>query len=302
MDDALQRLSAIAPAVARRARGRDGTSIGYYRIGSGPLCWVIPPGLGTPPSAWSRVFERFKDELTMVTWDLRGTFSSGVPADLHRLRVEDHADDLEAIVAAEGLERFVLGGWSLGVQTSLEYYHRHPEQVAALVLMNGAYEHILRTAFYPGMERVLEGVVRGLGWVGGRFGGVISHGVRLGPALMPRLGLLATSTPLFGEVLRDFAGLDWGVYFRIAAAVSRHSAAAYLDEVRVPTLITAGDADRMTPLKIAEAMHRRIAGSELVVFPGGTHYTQTEFPDAMNEALAAFFAKLPRAGQRTPSR
>lgn len=293
MEDAVKRLQQIAPTVARHVRSRDGTSVAYYLVGSGPRVWVIPPGLGTPPSAWRRVFARFKDEFTMVTWDLRGTFRSGVPTDLERLAIEDHADDLAAIVRAEGLERYILGGWSLAVQTSLEHYHRHPEQVEALVLLNGTYEHPLRTALRPGLEPLLLSTVRGLAWAGGRFGGLISRGVRLGPAVMPRLGLLATSTPLFGEVLHDFSGLDWGVYFRIALAVNAHSAAAYLPEVRVPTLITAGDADRMTPVATAEAMHQRIPGSQLVVFPGGTHYTQTEFPEAMNEALAAFFAPLP---------
>ncbi|TNF36859.1 MAG: alpha/beta hydrolase [Deltaproteobacteria bacterium] len=293
MDDAVRRLQDIAPTVTRRVRSRDGTSIAYYVVGSGPRTWVIPPGLGTPPSAWHAVFERFKGDFTMVTWDLRGTFRSAVPADLGRLGVADHADDLEAIVAAEGLERFVLGGWSLAVQTSLEYQHRHPEQVEALVLLNGAYEHVLRTALMPGLEGVLTTALRGLAWAGGRFGGLITRAVRLGPDVMPRIGLLASSTPLFGEVLRDFSELDWGVYFKIALAVNRHSAAPYLDAVRVPTLITAGDADRMTPVETAETMHRRIRGSRLVLFPGGTHYTQTEYPDAMNDALAEFFATLP---------
>lgn len=292
MDDAVRRLQDIAPTVARRARSRDGTSIAYYVVGTGPRTWIIPPGLGTPPSAWREVFARFRDDFTMVTWDLRGTFRSSVPTDLSRLAVEDHADDLAAIVAAEGLQRFILGGWSLAVQTSLEYHHRHPEQVEALVLLNGAYEHVLRTAFAPGLEGLLTTALRGLAWAGGRFGGVITRAVRLGPEVMPRLGLLATSTPLFGEVLRDFSNLDWGVYFRIALAVNAHSAASYLDAIRVPTLITAGDADRMTPVATAETMHRHIRDSRLVVFPGGTHYTQTELPAEMNEALAEFFASL----------
>jgi len=292
MNDAVQRLQEVAPTVARRVRSRDGTSIAYYVVGDGPRTWVIPPGLGTPPSAWREVFARFGRELTMITWDLRGTFRSAVPSDLVRLAVEDHADDLEAIVAAEGLQRFILGGWSLAVQTSLEYHHRHPEQVEALVLLNGTYEHVLRTALHPGLEGALKTALRGLAWAGGRFGGLIGRAVRLGPEVMPRLGLLATSTPLFGEVLRDFSTLDWGVYFRIMLAINAHSAAPYLDEVRVPTLITAGDADRMTPIETARTMHRRIAGSRLVVFPGGTHYTQTELPDEMNAALADFFSSL----------
>ena len=93
--------------------------------------------------------------------------------------------------------------------------------------------------------------------------------------------------------VRAFASLDWAVYFRMMGLVNEHSAAAYLDEVRLPTLITAGDADRMTPLATAEAMHRRIPGSELVVLPGGTHYTPVELPDELNDVIADFFARHP---------
>lgn len=292
VDPALGELVAAAPVVARHVTSADGTRLAVYRCGRGPRVWVLPPGLGTPLVAWREVIRRFADELTIVTWDQRGTYASAAPADLARLRVEDHADDLEAIVAAEGLDRFVLGGWSLAVQISLEYHHRHPDRVEALVLVNGAYEHVLDNALAPRLAPALRAALRLLARVGPRLGPVIAKSMALGPYVLPRLGLLAPDAPLFADVLRAFSRLDWGTYFRLMLAVNAHSAAAYLDGVRAPTLITAGDADRMTPLATAEAMHHRIPGSELVVFAGGTHYTPTEQPERLNAVLADFFARL----------
>ncbi len=294
MDPALERIA--APIQERLTRSADGTPIAYFVAGRGPRVWVLPPGLGTPLIGWKHVIERFQDTLTIVTWSLRGTFGSGAPADLGRLRVEDHAADLAAVVAAEGLERYVLGGWSLAVQVSLEHYHHHPEEVEALVLINGAYEHILRTAFFSGLEPVLKSVVGLLAAAGTRFSPVISRIVALGPSVLPRLGLV-DNTPFFAEMVREFAKLDWGLYLRMMLAVNDHSAGAYLDEVQVPTLITAGDADMMTPVDTAAAMQRRIPGSELVVFPGGTHYTLAEQPEALNRALTAFFERLEPDGR-----
>jgi len=282
-----------AAVVTRRLLAPDDTLITYYIAGHGPRVWVIPPGLGTPLIAWKRVIERFAGELTIITWCLRGTYESGAPRDLARLRVEDHVADLEAIVDAEGLERFALGGWSLAVQIALEYAARHPEQVSALLLLNGAYEHVLRTALAPGLEPLLRAIVHGLARVGRPLGPLIAWSARVAPQVAPHLGLVRRDAPLFGEVVRAFASLDWPIYFRMALQANQHTAAAHLDHVRAPTLITAGDADRVTPISIAHTMHRRIPGSELVVFPGGTHYTPTEFPDALNEALADFFARHP---------
>ncbi|MCB9736065.1 MAG: alpha/beta hydrolase [Deltaproteobacteria bacterium] len=282
-----------APLVARWAHGRDGTPLRYVVAGAGPRVWVLPPGLGTPFVAWKRLIERFADEMTIVTWAGRGTYASGVPADLGRLRVEDHADDLEAVVAAEGLDRYALGGWSLAVQIALEHHHRHPGRATHLLLLNGAYEHILKTALAPGLEPALRAYVRGLAFVGGPLRGPLSRATALGAKLLPRLGLARRDAPLLEATVRAFASLDWAVYFRMMGLVNEHSAAAYLDEVRLPTLITAGDADRMTPLATAEAMHRRIPGSELVVLPGGTHYTPVELPDELNDVIADFFARHP---------
>lgn len=280
-----------APLVARWAHGRDGTPLRYVVAGRGPRVWVLPPGLGTPFIAWKRLMERFADEMTIVTWAARGTYASGIPADLGRLRVEDHADDLEAIVAAEGLERYALGGWSLAVQIALEHHHRHPERATHLLLLSGAYEHILKTAFLPGLEPALRRTVDALALLGGPLRGPMSRAAALGARLLPRLGLARPDAPLLEPTVRAFAGLDWSVYFRMMRRVNEHSAARYLDEVRVPALITAGDADRMTPLATAEELHRRIPGSELVVLPGGTHYAPVELPELLNEAIAGFFAR-----------
>lgn len=293
MDDALRRIASVAPIVPHSLAARDGTRLAAYVVGRGPRVWVIPPGLGTPISAWSRVFARFSDDFTFVTWDLRGTFASGAPRDLSRLRVEDHVDDLELLVAHLGLTRFVLGGWSLGVQLSLEYAQRHPDAVEALVLINGTYEHILRTALRPGLEPALRLAVRGLVRLADRAAPLIRAGVALGPVAMPRLGLLARSTPHFAEVLSDFATLDWKVYFRLMLAVSAHSAAPGLGAIRAPALITAGDADRLTPVATARALHAALPTSEFALIPRGTHYTQTEFPEALNALLADFFARHP---------
>ena len=77
-------------------------------------------------------------------------------------------------------------------------------------------------------------------------------------------------------------------YFTMTRYLHDHSAAAYLGEVRVPTLITTGTRDLLTPPDVAERMHRAIARSELVVVPRATHYIVAEFPDVLNDRIARF--------------
>lgn len=49
------------------------------------------------------------------------------------------------------------------------------------------------------------------------------------------------------------------------------SAPADLSAFTMPTLIANGDNDRMVPSTLSEDLHRRIAGSELVMYPNSGH-------------------------------
>ncbi len=282
------------PHETRHVTSFDGTRIAYHVAGRGPRAWLIPPGLGTPLATWRYIAARFADTFTLYIPDPRGMYDSGRPPSRAAVTVPDHARDMRAIVEAEGLDDFVLGGWSLAVQISLEYYRHHAEGVRALVLINGAYERVLSTAFaMPGADAVLPRVVRSLL----RLGPALTPLVRAvmissGPQLMRRLGLVAGNVEGFSELYHAVRSLDWRCYLATLLAANEHSAADVLPTVRVPTLITAGDKDQLTPVSIAQRLHEAVGDSELVLIPGGTHYSPTEFPDLLNDALARFFARV----------
>lgn len=284
-----------APISKRTVIGVDGNEICYYMAGTGKGLWIIPPGLGTPLISWKYIFEQFKDQYTMVAWDARGTYESEVPDDPDKLGIVDHAHDLESIVTAEGFSKFVLGGWSMGVQISLEYYHHHPSRVIGLVLLNGTYEKILSTAFQiPAADAI--------------FGGLLSFGRRLGRYVTPltsfllsrdtsieilkKMHIVSDNLDFIGEMVGEFKNLDFEVYINMMLQTNQHSAADFLAGVTVPTLITAGTKDKMTPLSTAQIMHEGIAGSELFIVPNGTHYTIAEYPEIVNLRLEKFLRKL----------
>lgn len=282
-----------APIVERVVRSRDGTRLACYRIGRGPKTWLMPPAMGAPLVSMKHILERFADELTIVTWDMRGFYRSGPPPLEEAYGVEAHLADLEAVVEAEGLDDFVLGGWSMAVQLSLAYQHLHPERVRALVLIHGPYEHVLAsTRLGPGaLLTPMLAVGRTAAPLVTRMNRRLFSLPGLAGALH-RAGLLARNPELFTEVLAEFSTIDWGRYLKVVEGLHGHSVAAHLDDVRVPTLITAGTHDLLTPVPVAERLHRAIAGSELFVVPGGTHYTVTEFPELLCDRIAQFLAPV----------
>lgn len=63
-----------------------------------------------------------------------------------------------------------------------------------------------------------------------------------------------------------------------------------LSVITQPTLIANGDHDRMVPSVLSEDLHRRIAGSELVIYPGSGHGGIFQFHDRFAPVAVAFLA------------
>lgn len=286
-----------APLVKKSVTSADGTRIASYRIGRGPRVWLMPPAMGAPLVSMKYVLERFARDYTILSWDQRGFYGSDAPRDPDAMRVDDHLLDMQAVVAAEGLERerYVLGGWSMAVQLSLEWYHRHPSAVEALVLVSGPFERALAGVLpHPAGEAALLTLVRA-GAKASRVLNPLSRrilGARGAAKVLHRAGLVEKNHEFFAEVLAEFSTVDWGRYFTMTRHLHAHSAAAYLEEVRVPTLVTGGSRDLLTPPKVAERLHRAIAGSELVIIPRATHYVVAEFPDLLCDAIGGFLARV----------
>ncbi len=66
---------------------------------------------------------------------------------------------------------------------------------------------------------------------------------------------------------------------------------ARLSEIRVPTLVIAGSADRMTPPKYSAYLKDNIAGAELVTIEGGGHMMALEQPEAVSTVVRDWLDK-----------
>ena len=66
------------------------------------------------------------------------------------------------------------------------------------------------------------------------------------------------------------------------------SAPADLSTVTQPTLIANGDNDRMVPSVLSEDLHRRIHGSELIIYPDSGHGGIFQFHDKFAPVAVEF--------------
>jgi pimeloyl-ACP methyl ester carboxylesterase len=68
------------------------------------------------------------------------------------------------------------------------------------------------------------------------------------------------------------------------------SAPSDLSTFTQPTLIANGDHDRMVPSVLSEDLHRRIKGSELIIYPDSGHGGVFQYHEQFAPAVAAFLA------------
>jgi len=118
----------------------DGTTLAYAVSGSGrPLVkaanWLSHLEHDWTNPVWRHWLTGLARRYRLVRYDERGCgLSERAPAELS---FESFVTDLEAVVAANDLERFPLLGISQGAAIAIAYAVRHPDRVSRLVLHGG---------------------------------------------------------------------------------------------------------------------------------------------------------------------
>lgn len=104
---------------------------------------VFLNGLSQTIVAWGVQVRRLAGVADTLCFDALGQGRSDVPPDVHRPR--DHADDLLHLLAALGLERVDLVGFSFGSRIALRVALAEPERVGRIVVAGCAHrETVLR--------------------------------------------------------------------------------------------------------------------------------------------------------------
>lgn len=243
---------------------------------------VLVAGLGGDSTAWAFQLPALRPHHRVLVFDNRGAGRSGAPDEPYT--TAGMAQDLLGLLDALGVPQAHLLGLSMGGAIAQEAALRAPGRVASLQLH----------ATWAGPHPYLTALVRA----------VRTARARLEPEGFYRLLALWLFAPetfarqpdLVELVVQRAAHHPYPAplhgYLRQSDAVLGHDARTRLRELRCPTLVSVGAADRLTPPFLAEELVQLIPGARLEVLPGAGHAALWEVPDRFNRACLAFLAPL----------
>ena len=265
----------------------NGQWIHYEDTGGNLPPLVLAHGLLMDHEMFAPQVEALSSRCRVITWDARCHGETETTDD--PFSYWDLADDLKGLLDHLGIARAVIGGTSQGGFVALRFALKHPERVAALILIStqaGA-EDPDKAAIYGSMLEVWESD-------------------RLNDQLADTIAAIILGNEWPG---RETWIAKWRQWPRsllrpaFNALVRREDIHDRLGEIKAPALVIHGTADAAIGIELAQQLCSGLANCRpLIMIEGGGHACNLTHPKLVNPVVQEFLIELalpmPRGGER----
>jgi 3-oxoadipate enol-lactonase len=257
-------------------RDKDAQSIAHAPVNGGALA-VLRNGQG--PSTvwlhgWALDHRMWRPQLalaaqwTMIAPDRRGFGQSSAPAAL-----DQEFQDIDALVP-DG--RFALIGFSQGASVALDYARRHPERLAALILIGASLDGM--DGLEPEPDRLQYEQL-----------GVMARAGKLAEVKTlwrqhADMRVASSAHPLRDRMVEAYEGRDvlGGQHDPLPCSVQD------LAVLPMPVLAMVGEEDRPWRRRCAEIIATGASKGELAIVPGAGHLCTLDDPVSVNATIGTF--------------
>ncbi len=275
----------------------NGASLYYQVHGSTGDPVLLVMGLGSDLHFWERQIPAFAARHRVIALDNRGIGRSDKPPGPYTVPML--AADAARVLDAAAVDRAHVVGLSMGGMIAQELALAHADRVGALALA-ATYAHAgddVKEASISGATAMGLPTAREL------LSGAPIDARTIDIGQVARFLIPLTFSPEF--IARDGAwlaaalersasyGFSVDAFLAQLRAAVGHDRARELAEIRAPTLILTGTADRLVAPRYSEELAALIPGAVLERVEGGSHAFNLEMPERFNRLVLDFLAAHP---------
>lgn len=275
-----------------------GGEVWFKIVGSGDAIPLLTlhggPGAGHD---YLGPLEALASDRPIVFFDQLGCGQSDQPGDRSLWHIERFVAEVDIVRRGLGLEQVHLLGHSWGGWLAIEYMLSRPHGVVSLILASTsaslpqfvAETTRLKKELPPEIYQTLQRYERSGDYGHPNYEVAVlefykRHLCRLDPWPEP---LLRSVEYLTGNPV--YETMNGPNEFIVTGNLKDWDRTDRLGEISVPTFITVGRYDELTPV-CAETLHKGIPNSRMVVFEESAHMAHLEEPDKYRQAVAGFLA------------
>lgn len=244
----------------RVVRSFDGARV-YYGIKRKrtkiPLFFVH--GFGGNQTIWKEIEGFFnKKGYTTIKLDLRGHGASDKFKPKQKVSIEHFAKDINLILRKEKIKKVYLVGHCFGGFVSLVFSYLYPKKVKKLILINPLHGDVITA------RRIIDNLVE-------RSIVILEKVSRKKISLRKKYPYIDYSKfrkePYVYFFLHDLMGTPLQTYVSAMLATSTYYKKDFVEKIKVPTLILAGNKDRLTPARFSRSLAKKM-NANIKTIPG----------------------------------
>lgn len=250
----------------------------YYEVfGAGQPLFLIR-GLGSNADHWYCQVPAFSEHFKVITFDNRGIARSGSSS--ASLTMALMTEDVIGLMDFLKISRAHLFGISMGGMIAQQIAIQHPLRVAGLVL----------GCTHCGGDRVVRMVGPGPSIRPEELYSDEPDAAEKALKLLFADATIVEKQEIFTRYLETSARYppDIEILKQQREAVQTHDTWEDLPRIQSPTIILAGDQDRLVPADNARLLLQRIPNATLEIISGGGHQFIIEQPDITNKIVVEF--------------
>jgi pimeloyl-ACP methyl ester carboxylesterase len=272
----------------------DGGTLVYQEQGNGaPVVFVH--GAVTDYRAWEAQRRAIAPHYRFIGLNLRYHGTAPWPDDGSKYSITMHADDVAAFIRGLNAGPVDLVGWSYSGPIVLLVALQHPELVHSLTIHEPASVSFVTDGASLKVAAEDRKAMMGPAVAASKAGDVAAVARLVPGGVNNQPDAFDSATPelrsMFLDNARTFALL-------IGAPPPPPTTCDQLRQIRIPVLITYGEATRPFYRIASEGAARCIPGAQLVGIPDGRHLAIFQQSDAFNTALLGFLSKAGSSTRR----